>query len=517
MAAWRGSLWVKVAASGVLVVVADRILFGEIQGWTLGAFALMWTVVLVIVRPAVGGSTLGRIGVVVALVLAVVMVERPGLLLWALFWCSLSVAALSPRGPADDVWRWAQRLAIHGLRGPGRPVFDLWRIHRLIRLTGHSIDVMPAARLVVVPVTGGLVFLGLFAGANPVIAQLLQALRLPMLTDETIGRTIFGGLVFVSVWEVFRARSLRRPIPLVERTSDLDLAWLNPTSVVLSLAVFNTVFALQNGLDIAFLWSGAPLPEGVTLADYAHRGAYALIFTAILAGLFILVVLRPGSAAAAPPLVGLWVAQNLLLVASSILRTLDYVEVYSLTVLRIAALVWMVLVAVGLILICWRQLKGRSATWLVNTNALALGIVLLGSSVVDFGAVAAAWNVRHAREVGGAGAALDVCYLERLGPAALVSLAELEQRPLPADLRGRVAGVRQDLQMQLDGAQSDWRRWTFRGDRRLKAVQNLPSQPVPELEKRYCSGRLVHPPPVPAPTVQSVAPVSSAPVFAGPR
>ena len=59
--------------------------------------------------------------------------------------------------------------------------------------------------------------------------------------------------------------------------------------------LFQAVFALQNGLDLAFLWSGAPLPDGMTLAEYAHRGAYPLIATALLAGLFVLVTLRPGA------------------------------------------------------------------------------------------------------------------------------------------------------------------------------------------------------------------------------
>ncbi|WP_163595012.1 DUF4153 domain-containing protein, partial [Klebsiella pneumoniae] len=89
--------------------------------------------------------------------------------------------------------------------------------------------------------------------------------------------------------------------------------------------------------------------------------------------LFVLVALRPGSPSAADPtirrLVVLWVAQNLLLVASSILRTLDYVAAYSLTSFRIAALAWMGLVAIGLALICWRMLAGRSAAWLINANA----------------------------------------------------------------------------------------------------------------------------------------------------
>src|SRR5690606_5734362 len=100
-------------------------------------------------------------------------------------------------------------------------------------------------------------------------------------------------------------------------------------SALLALATFNIIFAVQNGLDIAFLWSGAPLPGKITLADYAHRGAYALIATALIAGGLTLWMLRPGSATAAHPwartLLVLWVAQNLMLVASSMLRTIDYV------------------------------------------------------------------------------------------------------------------------------------------------------------------------------------------------
>ncbi len=63
-------------------------------------------------------------------------------------------------------------------------------------------------------------------------------------------------------------------------------------------------------------------------------------------------------------LVTLWIAQNVLLVASSILRTIDYIAVYSLTPWRIAALAWMALVAVGLVLILWRMWRGLSARWL---------------------------------------------------------------------------------------------------------------------------------------------------------
>jgi hypothetical protein len=41
----------------------------------------------------------------------------------------------------------------------------------------------------------------------------------------------------------------------------------------------------------------------MTLAEYAHRGAYPLIVTALLAALFVLIAFRQGSETAGQPLV----------------------------------------------------------------------------------------------------------------------------------------------------------------------------------------------------------------------
>jgi hypothetical protein len=258
----------------------------------------------------------------------------------------------------------------------------------------------------------------------------------------------------------------------------------SPASVLIALALFNLLFAVPNALDLMFLWSGAALPAGVTLADYAHQGAYPLIVTAILAGLFVLIALKPGSATAASPtirrLVVAWVAQNLLLVASSALRTCDYIAAFELTRLRIAALLWMALVALGLTLILWRMLKAKSARWLINANALAAASALTVSSVVDWGAVAAMWNVAHAKELTGSGSALDLCYLDGLGQSALPALLKLERSPLPAALHARVVRVRQDVLTGdwtyddgLAGQQANWRRWTLRGALRLAKAKAL--------------------------------------------
>ena len=134
-------------------------------------------------------------------------------------------------------------------------------------------------------------------------------------------------------------------------------------AILRSLIVFNAIFAVQTALDLTYLWGGTALPDGMSYAHYAHRGAYPLIVTALLAAAFVLAAMRKDGPAEGSVwikrLVYLWTGQNVLLVVSSILRLWLYVEVYSLTELRIAAGIWMALVAVGLVLILPEDRAGQ--------------------------------------------------------------------------------------------------------------------------------------------------------------
>jgi hypothetical protein len=272
-------------------------------------------------------------------------------------------------------------------------------------------------------------------------------------------------------------------------------------TLILSLVTFNLIFAVQNGLDIAFLWSGAPLPQGMTLADYAHRGAYALIVTALLAGGFVLYAAESEDAVLRR-LITIWVAQNVLLVASSILRTIDYIAVYSLTPWRIAALAWMGLVAVGLVLILWRMWRRRSARWLVNANALAAGVVLTAGCASDLGAIAASWNVAHARSA----ADIDLCHLERTGPSALLPLIALERRTADPALRERIGYVIDIVAADLIRAQADWHSWTWQGARRLAAARSRIGTQVRSRPQRRCGGEAFLPQAAPSPLTEAPRP-----------
>ena len=436
-----------------------------------------------------------------AALFALALLYDASLLAWILFWAAAGMAALIPSTARfDDGWRWFQRLIWLGLRAPFGPLIDLRRILKL-RAAGRAgaWSLHAALGTLALPVIGSTVILLLFSAANPLIEQFFSSLLLPDLSPELTVRLAFWGVLFAMAWALLRPRLPRRLLPAFDGWNDRRLPGVSVASVTLSLVVFNLIFALQNLMDIAWLWGWVPMPAGMTMADYAHRGAYPLVATALLAALFVLVTLRPGSETAqARPvraLVMFWIGQNVFLVASSMLRTADYVQAYSLTRLRIAALIWMALVAFGLAAICWRLLRARSAAWLINVNLAAAGLVLGVICFVDLGAVAAQWNVRHARDVGGQGVALDLCYLRQLGDSALLPLLSLEQRTdLRPDFRDRVRAVRMDLHARLERELGQ--RWTLLGQKRLEMARTMAAAIGPvavDAGARDCSGALIPP------------------------
>jgi len=490
----RYGFMLKGAITVALVVLFDRLFPEQFTGAGVGLFAAAWLLGLVAARADVRNSRRAWLALAAAGLFALALFDDPGPLAWLMFWCALSVAALLPKAARfDDAARWVIRLAIHAVAGLVRPVTDLDRLWR--RRQGSGTMARSVVATLALPLAGSALFLLLFTAANPLIEQALGSIRLPHFWSVLLWLFVAQGL-----WPSLR------PHPLVMRlaarlpSAEPALPGTSLPSVLIALAFFNVIFAVQNGLDIAFLWSGGSLPAGMTQAEYAHRGAYPLIGTALVAGVLALAMLRPGSASERHPwarrLLALWVAQNLVLVASSALRTVNYIQSSMLTEWRIAALLWMALVALGLVLICWRILRGRSASWLINWNAAAGAAVLAVCAFIDLGAVAASRNVRAADPQG-----IDLCYLHRVGDGALNPLISLERRTMDATTRDRVRYVRHVLYTDLAGRQESWTEWTPRGAWRLAEAHAMlgknPPRPTPVAEPgwRNCDGTIQQPPP----------------------
>jgi hypothetical protein len=169
------------------------------------------------------------------------------------------------------------------------------------------------------------------------------------------------------------------------------------------------------------------------------------------------------------------------LTVSSFWRLQLYVNVYSLTRLRIAAAIWMGLVALGLIFIFWRIWDGRSNLWLLRANILSVMVVLYLCCFINFDGIIADFNVRHCREFREDGdpraAVLDLDYLSRLGPDALPAFYGIAWDEMGAasanfgaEFQDRVEQTRIRIEKKLADGLTDWRSWTFRR-RRLSRLQ----------------------------------------------
>ena len=516
---WRFTFWCKLLALAALIALADRLFYlADAAGATLGVFVLALLLTALALRPDLRRSRAALVAAAAAGWFGFWLVDDPGPLGLVLAWIALTMAVLLPKAAAfGNGLRWALRLFLHGLATPIRPLQDLGRLARVRRRSPERLNLWSLASTLILPVLGTGVFLLLFTAANPLIESALSGLDPLAILRFSPLRLFFWGFIGLLTWRLLSPRLMLRGRAVQSDVDWLDVPGVGTASVTVSLVAFNALFALQNGLDLAFLWSGAPLPEGMTLAQYAHRGAYPLIGTALLAGAFVLVTTRPGTQMGQNRLIRrlvyLWIAQNLFLVASTMLRTIDYIEAYLLTELRIEALIWMALVGVGLVLICLRLALGRSSVWLINANMAAAALVLGASAAIDYDRIAAGWNVRHAREVGGRGSAIDLCYLGQMTDSALLPLIELESRPLPPELRGRVSWLRNLATQRLEARQADWQGWDWRGARRLAAAREaVATRRLPRFRAgpdRQCDGR-----PHPRMEVALPAPVPAQPLTA---
>lgn len=480
------ALSARIAMALLLTGLADWLFYGQRIGLSLAIFAVAIACASLLANHATLDSRRAAIGGMVVALGLVPALEELNALSFLILVAALVIALLLATNPeTTGLADRARALRNLVLIGPFRFFPDALQAFNMSAFTrGIALWLFPAVL--------GTVFVALFAAANPVIEQWVSLLNPKVIFEYvSVWRVLFWTLMLALVWPFIHVRWRRgksstvvpvealEPEPLAPFVS---AAFLGPSTILRSLILFNLLFAAQSILDGIYLWGHVALPAKVTYASYAHRGAYPLIATALLAAAFVLVAMRPGGPAEKStvirPLVYLWVGQNVLLVASSILRLDLYVDIYMLTYWRIAAFIWMGLVALGLILIVARIVLSRPNRWLVGANLIALTIVLYGCSLMNFDAFIADYNLTRSSEMSGKGVTIDADYLLTLGPQALPALDRvIAHRPGDECLARR-----RDRLVEAQRLAMAWRAWGFRSWRlqhRLDAQAKSPSNSQP--------------------------------------
>ncbi len=463
----RGGLARATACLCLLVALGDWLCFNEFTGVNIALLAL--SILAASALAAAERPTRRRLitAAFTGIMAQLPWLFSPGLLSFCFCLFGLAfAAAMLTAGPAP---RWRQARAMLGAM-LWRIVPDFWSA--LLRqpnfldrqLKGRATHILGW----MVPALGGAVFITLFAAANPVIsAGLVMINPLSELQDISVSRIWFWLMLAGLIWP-FVHPPAPRAATSVKPPARNALSGLLFGTVPISraLILFNALFALQTGLDATYLLGGAKLPSGLTYADYAHRGAYPLIFTALLAGLFAILATRPGTPHAASRrirwLLLAWIAQNLALVAAAMLRLYLYVQVYSLTELRLASFIWMLVVFAGLVLILVRILLARSDAWLLGANVGSALAVLYVALCLNFPWIVAQYDVTHCYEVTGSGADLDLGYLQELGPQTIPALDKYQlltakTEPAPFVPLGEAGKLRSLLADDFLSEPTDWR------------------------------------------------------------
>ncbi len=194
----------------------------------------------------------------------------------------------------------------------------------------------------------------------------------------------------------------------------------------------NVVFLAANTADALYLWANTALPEELTLAEFVHEGTANLVASTIIAGIVLALIFRQDRAITTSPwmtgLALLWIAQNLVLVSSVILRISIYVDGYGLSLLRLYLVLSLLLIAVGFVLVAIGIVKQRSTGWIVGGVIIATCAAVFGLQFWDARAhvartnfaLAKEWKITHTNHL-----YIDASYLASLGPSAYPTLVDL--------------------------------------------------------------------------------------------
>ena len=442
-------------AVAVMTLTADLLFWDAAPGVSIAVYALLLSACMFAFKPGAASTREIALGIGFVLLCTLPVIEQAQPL--SVAFCVIGLGGLLSWiafGHVIGVWPslvlFLRASAIGAIALPDALV-------ETARSGRTEIDFRHAARSLALPIGAGAVFVILFANANPLLEGILEDLgNWGAVTPEHLLRAIFWIVVACALWPYLSARGSWRgepaTLPVLSRPNSAVAALINPASVRTSMILFNAMFAVQTLADLSVLSGGLSLPDGMTYAEYAHRGAYPLAVTALLSGLFAMATnhMTRGNRLLRT-LMLLWLGQNLILVLTALFRLGLYVDAYMLTYLRVAAFIWMGLVFAGLVLIVLHIVQGRSLGWLIlRTGAITTGTLYL-CCFINFAYVITEFNMAAHPD-----GRLDLAYLCGLGEQAIPAMMDYGQ------ITDQTACGRRGLPSIRFDPINDWREWGFR-------------------------------------------------------
>jgi hypothetical protein len=329
---------------------------------------------------------------------------------------------------------------------------------------------------ILIPLGLCVVFAGVFALANPVVAHVLDV--------AWTGVTKVIGIpspvrIFVWVTALVGATALLRPACKLATGTEAapEIGDATPTGLLVArnaLGALNVLFLLYNGLDAAYLWSGAP-PAGMATQKYAHQGAFWLtlalvMLTGVIGVMFKGPLAHDARAKLSRTLAYGWMGQGLVLALGTYRRIAIHIANSGLSDLRIVGILGTTLVVAGVVAVALKLRHRHTFTWLLRRQLDAFAITIVLYSVFPTHLVSA--NVNVARIENGEYRPTLHMFRQSMQPESAASLVPLLHH---SDLRVR-QGVAALLERERDvlrhdvDTQGSWREHDLASRRALTAL-----------------------------------------------
>ncbi len=171
-------------------------------------------------------------------------------------------------------------------------------------------------------------------------------------------------------------------------------------SGIFLLATLNLLLLMVNVIDINWVWLNFTW-NGAFLKQFVHEGTYLLIISILISIAVVLFFFKGNLNFFSKNtwlkyLSYIWLAQNAILASSVAMRNIWYIHYYSLAYKRIGVFIFLLITIFGLFAVLVKVKKRKTTFWLFKVNSLAILIILLFSSFVNWDLLIARYNIKHA-------------------------------------------------------------------------------------------------------------------------
>ena len=165
------------------------------------------------------------------------------------------------------------------------------------------------------------------------------------------------------------------------------------------LLIINILLFVVNLLDVYWVWFNFSW-NGLYLKQFVHEGTYLLLLSIVCSIIIVLYFFRGNLNFYSKnkflrQLSLIWLMQNAVLTVSVAIRNMHYINYFALAYKRIGLMLFLLLTLYGLYTVYVKVSKKKSSFYLFRTNILAIYVVLVLSSLVNWENIIAKYNFSH--------------------------------------------------------------------------------------------------------------------------